>query len=396
MDTLIKTFTRIVNTLPVHYRRYLYQDIDWEGRLIGVTGARGTGKTTLLLQYLKDTFPKKENVLYASMDNIYFTKKSLLGLAEKFDAYGGTHLFLDEVHRYPTWAIELKNIYDSFPKMKVVFTGSSMLEIYKSNADLSRRAICYELKGLSFREFLLIEHHLDFPVLTLNDILKNHHAIASDILVKIKILPEFRKYLKYGYYPIYKEGLKSYSLRLQNAVNSVLDNDLPSVERVEYTTIFKIKKLLMVLASLVPYTPNINTLSNAIETNRANALRYLEYLKRAGLIQTFLYSHKSVKALGKPDKIYLDNSNLLYTLADENANIGNVRETFFANQVSAKYTVNTSLKGDFQVEGSIFEVGGETKSFKQIKDLPDSYLVIDETEVGYGNKIPLWLFGFLY
>ena len=385
-----------MNALPVQYRRYLYHDIDWEGRLIGVTGTRGTGKTTLLLQYLKDNFPKKEHVLYASLDNIYFTKNSLLDLAEKFDAYGGTHLFLDEVHRYPTWAIELKNIYDSFPKMKVVFTGSSMLEIYKSNADLSRRAISYELKGLSFREFLLLEHNLDFPVLTFSEILKNHYSIASDMIGKIKILPEFKKYLKYGYYPIYKEGLKSYSLRLQNAVNTVLDNDLPSVERVEYTTIFKIKKLLMVLASLVPFTPNINTLSGEIETNRANTLRYLDYLKRAGLIQTFLYSRKSMKALSKPDKIYLNNSNLLYTLADENANIGNVRETFFANQVSAKYTVNTSQKGDFQVEGCVFEVGGETKSFRQIKDLPDSYLVIDETEVGYGNKIPLWLFGFLY
>ena len=396
MDSLIKNFTRILNALPAHHKRYLYQDIDWEGRLIGVTGTRGTGKTTLLLQYLKDNFPRKENVLYASLDNIYFTKNSLLDLAEKFDAYGGTHLFLDEVHRYPTWAIELKNIYDSFPKMHIVFTGSSMLEIYKSNADLSRRAISYELKGLSFREFMLIEHNIDFPVLTLKEILENHYSIAADIVGKIKILPEFKKYLKYGYYPIYKEGLKSYSLRLQNAVNTVLDNDLPSVENVEYNTIFKIKKLLMVIASLVPYTPNINALSNEIETNRANTLRYLEYLKRAGLIQTFLYPQKSMKALGKPDKIYLNNSNLLYTLADENANIGNVRETFFANQVSAKYTVNTSQKGDFQVDNNIFEVGGKTKSYKQIKDLPESYLIIDETEVGYGNKIPLWLFGFLY
>ena len=396
MDSLRKNFIRIINALPTQHRRYLYPDIDWEGRLIGVTGTRGTGKTTLLLQYLKDNFPIRENVLYASLDNIYFTKNSLLDLAEKFDAYGGTHLFLDEVHRYPTWAIELKNIYDSFPKMHVVFTGSSMLEIYKSNADLSRRAISYELKGLSFREFLLIEYNLDFPVLTLKEILENHYSIAADIVGKIKILPEFKKYLKYGYYPIYKEGLKSYSLRLQNAVNTVLENDLPSVESVEYNTIFKIKKLLMVIASLVPYTPNINALSNEIETNRANTLRYLEYLKRAGLIQTFLYPQKSMKALGKPDKIYLNNSNLLYTLADENANIGNVRETFFANQVSAKYTVNTSQKGDFQVDNNIFEVGGKTKSYKQIKDLPESYLIIDETEVGYGNKIPLWLFGFLY
>jgi predicted AAA+ superfamily ATPase len=396
MDALIKSFTRILNAQTSNIQRYLNQDIDWEGRLIGVTGTRGTGKTTLLLQYINDNFPKKENVLYASLDNIWFTKNGLLDLAEKFDAYGGTHLFLDEVHRYPTWAIELKNIYDSFPKMHVVFTGSSMLEIYKSNADFSRRAISYELKGLSFREFLMLENKIDFPVLTLKEILENHQTIASDIVGQLKILPEFKKYLKYGYYPIFREGVKSYSLRLQNAVNTVLDNDLPSIESVEYTTIFKIKKLLMVLAALVPYTPNINTLSGEIETNRANTLRYLDYLKRAGLIQTFLYPQKSIKMLTKPDKIYLNNSNLIYTLADENANIGNVRETFFANQLSVKHTVNTSQQGDFLVDGAVFEVGGKTKHYNQIKDLPNSYLVIDETEVAYGNKIPLWLFGFLY
>ena len=396
MDLLVKSFTRVLNAMPSYHRRYLYDSIDWTGRLIGVIGARGTGKTTLLLQYIKDNFPQKEGVLYASLDNIWFTRNSLLDLAEKFDAYGGSYLFLDEVHRYPNWAIELKNIYDSFPEMHVVFTGSSMLEIYKSNADLSRRAICYELKGLSFREFLLLEHKLDFPVLDLNEILENHQTIASDMVAKIKILPEFKNYLKYGYYPIYREGLKSYPLRLYNVINAVIDNDLPSIENVEYTTIFKIKKLLMIIASLVPYTPNINTLCGEIESSRSNTLRYLEYLRKAGLIQTFLYPQKSMKMLGKPDKIYLNNSNLLYIFANENTNIGNVRETFFANQVSAKYTVNTAKKGDFQVEEFVFEVGGESKTFRQIADIPNSYLVVDETEVGYGNKIPLWLFGFLY
>ncbi|MDR2563045.1 MAG: AAA family ATPase [Prevotellaceae bacterium] len=396
MDLLIKSFTRILNALPNHHRRYLYDSIDWEGRLIGLTGARGTGKTTLLLQYIKDNFPQKEKVLYVSLDNIWFTKNSLLDLADKFDAYGGKYLFLDEVHRYPNWAIELKNIYDSFPEMYVVFTGSSMLEIYKSNADLSRRAICYELKGLSFREFLLLEHKIDFPVFVLNEILEKHQTIASDIIAKIKILPAFKNYLRYGYYPIFREGLKSYPNRVHNAINSVLDNDLPSIEHIEYTTIFKIKKLLMLLASLVPYSPNINALSNEIESSRAHTLRYLEYLRKAAMIQTYLYPKKSMKMLSKPDKIYLNNSNLLYILTNENANIGNVRETFFANQVSAKYTVNTAKRGDFEVGEFVFEVGGSSKKYKQIADIPNSYLVVDETEVGYGNKIPLWLFGFLY
>jgi predicted AAA+ superfamily ATPase len=280
--------------------------------------------------------------------------------------------------------------------MHVVFTGSSMLEIYKSNADLSRRAIHYELNGLSFREFLLLENGLNLPVLYLEDILQNHQSIASEIIGKIKILPEFRKYLKYGYYPIYKEGIKSYPLRLQNIVNTVLDNDLPAVEKIEYTTIYKIKKLLMILSELVPYTPNINQLSNDIESNRANTLRYLSYLQKAGLINTFLSQKKGMSAMSKPNKIYLNNSNLLHVLASENANIGTVRETFFANQLSVKHTVNTSQKGDFQVDDRTFEIGGDTKRYTQIKDMPNSYVAADDIEVGYGNKIPLWLFGFLY
>jgi predicted AAA+ superfamily ATPase len=281
--------------------------------------------------------------------------------------------------------------------MHIVFTGSSILKIYKSNADLSRRAINYYLPGLSFREFLLFEQKLDIPAISMQDILEHHSSITEEITAKIKIFPEFKKYLEYGYYPFYKEGIKLYSVRLQNIVNAVLENDLPAIENVEYTTIRKIKKLLMIISSLVPYTPNINKLSSEIESNRANTVRYLDYLQKAGLIKGFLSSSKGMGLMNRPDKIYLDNTNLLYALTQSNVNTGNIRETFFAGQLSVSHMLNTSPKGDFLLNNKqIFEIGGSGKNFNQIKDLTDSYIAMDEIENGHGNKIPLWLFGFTY
>ncbi|MDR0833469.1 MAG: AAA family ATPase [Candidatus Symbiothrix sp.] len=397
MDSLFRNSARVLNAVTLHYHRYIYDSIDWDSRLICITGPRGTGKTTLMLQYIKENFLNRDKALYVSLDNIWFTQNSLIDLAEKFYNYGGTHLFIDEVHRYPTWSIEIKNIYDSFPDMHVVFTGSSILKIYQSGADLSRRVINYNLSGLSFREYLLFEHKLDFPVISLIDLLKNHASIASEITSKVKILPEFKRYLEYGYYPFYKEGLKTYLSRLQNVVNTILDSDLPAVEPVEYATIQKIKKMLMILSSLVPYTPNINQLSGEIESNRANTIKYLGYLERAGLIKMLSLYQKGMGLLTKPEKIYLDNTNLLYALTNIHVNIGNVRETFFANQLSVKHAINTSKQGDFQVDGKwLFEIGGSRKTFDQIKDLEDSYIAVDEVETGHGHKIPLWLFGFTY
>jgi predicted AAA+ superfamily ATPase len=281
--------------------------------------------------------------------------------------------------------------------MYVVFTGSSILEIYKSNADLSLRAISYYLPSLSFREFLLFDKKLDIAPISLNEMRENHLPAAMEITSKIKILPEFKRYLEYGYYPFYKEGVKTYPIHLQNIVNTILENDLPAVEKIEYITIQKIKKLLMILSSLVPYTPNINKLSGEIESIRGNTIKYLGYLQKAGLIKTLLYSQKGMSAMNKPDKIYLDNTNLLHALAQSDVNPGNAGETFFANQLSVSHSVNTSPKGDFEVDNKwIFEIGGSGKTFKQIKDLKDSYTVIDNIETGYGNRIPLWLFGFSY
>jgi predicted AAA+ superfamily ATPase len=397
MDSLFLYFTRLLNAVNINYHRYIYGLIDWDSRLIGIIGPRGTGKTTLMLQHIKEDFPDKNKALYVSMDNIWFTKNSLIELTEKFYTYGGTHLFLDEVHRYPTWSIEIKNIYDSYPGIYIVFTGSSILKIYKSNADLPQQTMNYYLPGVSLREFLLLENKLDIAPISLDEILKNHLSIAAEITSKIKILPEFKRYLEYGYYPFYKEGAKSYAMRLQNIVNTVLENDLPAVEKIEYITIQKIKKLLVILSSLVPYSPNINKLSEEIESNRGNTLKYLTYLQKAGLIKALLYSQKGMSAMNKPDKIYLDNTNLLYALAQADVNTGNARETFFANQLSVSHIVNTSSIGDFEVDNKwIFEIGGSGKSFNQIKDLKNSYTVIDDIETGYGNRIPLWIFGFMY
>jgi len=397
MDSLFQDYIRIINAVNMQNFRYLHKSIDWNSRLIAISGPRGTGKTTLILQHIKEKFADKSKALYVSLDNIWFTKNSLLNLVNKFYSYGGTHLFLDEVHKYPTWAIEIKNIYDSYPTIHIVFTGSSILKIYKSNADLSRRAINYYLPGLSFREFLLFEQKLNIPSISIQDILDNHVSITEGITSKIKIFPEFKRYLEYGYYPFYKEGIKLYSVRLQNIVNAILENDLTAIENVEYNTVRKIKKLLMIISSLVPYIPNIKKLSGEIESNRANTVRYLDYLQKAGLIKAFLSASKGMGLMNRPDKIYLDNTNLLYALTQSNVNIGNIRETFFASQLSVSHLLNTSQKGDFILNDEhIFEIGGLGKTFKQIKDLPNSYIAMDEIENGHGNKIPLWLFGFTY
>lgn len=397
MESVPQIYTRLLNATPMDHFRYLYRHIDWEDRLISITGVRGVGKTILLLQYIKENFPDKRNALYASLDNIWFTRNTLTDLVEQFTAYGGTHLFLDEVHRYPNWCIEIKNIYDSYPGLHIVFTGSSMLEIFKSNADLSRRAINYHLYGLSFREFLEFETGKKFPCISLEEILSDHLNIAANLTQDLKILPLFKAYLEHGYYPFYKEGLKSYPIRLQNIINTTLDFDLPAVENIEYATILKIKKMLMLLSSLVPFTPNMTTLSADIETNRASAMRYLNILEKAALITMLLPAGKTLNLMNKPEKIYLANSNLLQVLSNSPVNTGNQRETFFANQLKILHQINSSKKGDFIVDNKYtFEVGGKNKSYHQIKDLENSFIASDDIETGFGNRIPLWLFGMLY
>jgi len=395
MESLVKIYLRLLQETDAKKFRYLYSSIDWDERCIAIIGAKGVGKTTMLLQHIKTTFANKDEALFASLDNTWFANHTIFDLADEFYINGGTHLFLDEIHHYPNWAIEIKNIYDSFPKLKIVFTGSSLLQIYKSTADLSRRVVYETLEGLSFREFLKFENIGDFPVFPLEEIVENHQNIAMQITEGIKIMPLFKKYLRNGYYLFYKEGVKKYESKLQEAINNVIDVDIPAVENIEFASRHKLKKLLAVLSTLVPYTPNIKELSDAIDTNRNLTVKYLSLLANAKLLNLVSSKNKTIGDLTKPDKVLLDNTNLSYIFG-ENANIGSARETFFVNQLNAVSKVSLANQGDFVVGKYTFEVGGKRKTFNQIKDVPNSFVVSDDLEVGHKNKIPLWLFGMMY
>lgn len=395
MQRLIGHYTRLLANTKLTKKRYLFYQIDWKNRLIGITGPRGTGKTTLLLQHIKQE--KMENTsLYVSLDNLYFAQNTLSDLAHEFYLSGGTHLFLDEVHRYSNWAVEIKNLYDSYPDLHIVFTGSSILEIYKAQADLSRRSIMYSLTGLSFREFLSFEDIVELPVYPLELLLSDHTAMASDIITQTKVLPAFRNYLQYGYYPFYKEGIEVYYDRIESIINVILENDLPAIVTLQHATLVKIKRLLTHIASLVPYTPNINDLSGIIETDRKSLLSYLQYLDRAKLLLQLHSDTKRLAELAKPTKLYVDNTNLLFALS-KNTQSGTLRETFFANQLSHSHELTIPTAGDFLIDNTyLFEVGGKGKTFKQIRNVENSFVAYDDMEIGLGNKIPLWLLGLLY
>ncbi|MEL5893477.1 AAA family ATPase [Bacteroides sp. GD17] len=396
VEGIYRLFHRKLNAVPTTFIRYLYHQINWNDRLIGIKGARGVGKTTLILQHIKEHFPDRDKALYVSLDNLWFTTHSLTDLVEYHYTHGGTHLFLDEIHRYPKWQTILKNLYDDYPDLNIVYTGSSMLEIDSSQGDLSRRQIVYHLAGLSFREFLYFENDIKVEPVTLEELLSRHVEIASFITSGTKILPLFEKYLKIGYYPFYKSTFEGYEFRLQEVVRQVIESDLPAVEDVQYITIQKVKKMLMILAERVPHTPKMSELYKELETNREQGLKMLYALERGGLLALLTTEVKNYRSLSRPDKIYLNNTNLMYALSPR-VDIGNIRETFFLNQLSAFHEVLLPATGDFFVDRKyLFEVGGRTKTFEQIKDIPDSYLAVDATEIGHHNRIPLWMVGLLY
>ncbi len=397
MERLYRTFDLKLKAVKTDIRRSLYENFDWDERLISLIGARGVGKTTILLQHIKENFKINNEILFVSLDDVFFTINTLIDLVEIFYAKGGKYLFIDEVHKYPNWSREIKNIYDTYAEIKIVFTGSSILEIYKGEADLSRRAINYELKGLSFREYLRIKHKISFDKIMLDDIITNHREICGEITKEIHPLKYFSKYLEGGYYPYFLEGEKYYHQKINNTLNLMLEIDLPSVLGLNYANVFKIKKLLYILSETSPNNPNITKLSSQIETNRATTLQFLSYLKRLDILHLLKSSGKGDGILTKPDKVYLENPNLMYALASKTPNIGTVRKSFFMNQLANLHEVSTPKTGDFFIdEKYIFEVGGKNKSFEQIKNSKNSYIAADDIETGYGNKIPLWLFGFLY
>lgn len=388
---------RLIEEAPQAFHRYLYPNIDWNNRLVCIKGARGTGKSTILRQHIKDTFGLDERAFYVSFDHYWFKMHSPLEFVEEMHKQGVTYLFIDEVHHIPHWQTIIKNINDFYPKMTVAYSGSSLLKMDNQEGDLSRRQITYGLNGLSFREFLSYEGVKDLPTLTLDEILADHVKIAAAVTKDIVILPLFARYLECGFYPFYRSEHSGYSDRLLETVNKVLDSDLPAVEEVTTATIRKTKKMLTVLAASCPQQPNMSKLYSELETDRNQGMKMLSVLERAGLLMTIASGRDSLKNLSKPEKIYCDNPNLMHALVS-NPNAGTIRETFFANQLlSARHSVTYPAQGDFRVDGRyLFEIGGEKKRFVQIKDIRESYVVSDNIEAGTGNRIPLWIFGFLY
>ena len=389
MEALFERSNQLIAQVDTAFTRYAYPRINWNNRLIGLIGARGVGKTTLILQHIKKHLSPKDT-LYATAEDFYFAKNRLTDLASEWVKAGGKYLFLDEIHKYADWSRALKLIYDYHPELQVVFTGSSILDIKKGSSDLSRRAVVYAMQGLSFREYLRLFHAIEVPVYSLNEIIEQ----AVDVPQLPHPLPLFRAYLKTGYYPFARED--DFGQRLQQVVNQTLEVDIPSFAGMHVSTARKLKQLLAIVAQSVPFKPNMSKLAESMNISRNNVADYLHFMEEAGLVAQLRSQTEGIRALGKVNKVYLDNSNLAYNLAGENQNKGNVRETFFLNQLKLDQQVRPSMLGDFRVDELEFEVGGKDKGIKQIKTAQKGYLVKDDIEKGYLNTIPLWHFGLMY
>jgi len=397
MKTLSQYFQARLNTTHYTFKRYLHHQINWNNRLIAIIGARGVGKTTLLLQHIKEKHSDLSDVMYVSLDNLYFLKNTLSEFSDEFVKLGGKYLFIDEVHKYPNWAIEIKNIYDNNPSLNIVITGSSAIDIHKGKGDLSRRIVIYKMNGLSFREFIFLKYKIDFSTYSLEDITKNAISIAQEINSKIKPIKLFQEYLKIGYYPFFTEQGDQYYERLEQAVNEILETDLLALETIDYTAIHKIKKLLIIIADIVPFKPNISKLSQQIGINRDTLVKYLYWLQRADLLLLLSSNTYGIARMNKPDKVYLNNSNLIFALSENTANVGTIRETFFYNQMNVKHKITYPKKADFMIDNKyIFEIGGKSKNQKQIVGMENAFIVADNIEYAYNNTIPVWMFGFLY
>ena len=397
MDSLFETFSAKYNHTNTQFVRNIEREIEWNAPLIGIRGSRGVGKTTLLLQHIKLHYKLDRTVLYVSVDNIWFNAHSIYELALDFARRGGRWLFLDEVHKYPNWSQELKNIYDDLPDLHVVFTGSSLLQILNSRSDLSRRAVVYEMQGFSFREFLDWNQKLDLPVVSLEQLVCNHTDIALATLRQVKVMQYFNDYLKHGYYPFYKELPSLFNSRLSEVVNMVLEVEIPQLRDVEVSYVPKIKQLLYIIAESVPLVPNITKLSERIGMSRTALLSYLNALHESRITFSLKKHGSGISRLQKPDKLYLDNTNLSFALVGQASNIGTLRDTFFANQLRYNHTVEMADAGDFIIDGKYtFEIGGHGKGTHQIEGVKNAFVAADDLEYGTGSHIPLWMFGMLY
>ena len=389
MEQLFELFRRLLNLTDTPYIRDLHDEIDWSVRMLGIVGPRGVGKTTMLLQHIK-LYNSLNDTLFVNADDLYFAEHKVFDLASTFYKNGGKHLYIDEVHKYPNWSKELKMIYDYFPDFQVVFTGSSILDIYKGNADLSRRVLSYFLSGLSFREYLILSQGMQLPSYSLQDIL-NHKVELPGV---DHPLPLFKEYLENGYYPFFNDP--GYDQRLRNVVNLTIENDIPVYANMNIATTKKIRQLLYVVSQSVPFKPNFTKIGQTIDVHRNLVTDFLYYLERAGIIAQLRNNTGGIRLLGKIEKIYLDNTNLIYALAENRPDIGNMRETFFLSQMKIRNKIVASEKSDFEIDGYTFEVGGSGKQQKQIQDIEKAYIVKDDIEYGYNNIIPLWHFGFNY
>ena len=389
--TLIEFMKEQLSLISTDFKRYMYGKLPWEARLVGLMGPRGVGKSTMVLQHIKEQADDVQGKsLYVSADHSYFSTHSLIDTAAQFVREGGEWLYIDEVHKYERWSAELKQIYDTHPRLHVFFTGSSVLNILEGEADLSRRVLLYNMQGLSFREFLELFHGIKTPVRSLEEILEGKVVIEG----VEHPLPLFAQYLREGYYPFSLEG--NLLQRLQQVIRLTMEVDIPQYANMTPATGRKLRRMLGIIASNVPYKPEATSLANEIKVSRNEIPTYLMYMEKAGMIGQLRDGVGGMRELGKTEKVYLDNTNLIYTMTSENANIGNVRETFFFNQTRLNLEVVSSKVSDFQIGKYTFEVGGKKKGLKQVKDVENAYIVSDDTEYASGQFLPLWSFGLLY
>jgi len=397
METLVNKCRRKLRLIQTRCVRSMMDSINWDSRLIAIRGAKGVGKTTLMLQYLKLHHCDCQSSLYVSLDDAYFTQHTLYEFVELFYQHGGKHLFVDEVHKYPYWSVEIKNAYDDFPDLRIVLSGSSLLQILNGDADLSRRCVPYEVSGLSFREYMMMAHGFYLPIITLQQLLSNPYAYCDEVCTLCRPLAYFDEYLRQGYYPFILEGKDEYPLRVENVVQFILNVELPQLCNVDVSSVRKLHSLLVILSDNVPMQVDISKLSALIGVSRQTLIGYLQFLHRARLLNLIYSDEGSVKRLQKPDKIYLENPNLMEVLSLSSVNRGTLCETFLVSQLLHAHRVEYAPLGDFLVDGRYtIEVGGSNKDGKQIANIADAYIASDNIESAYGNKIPLWAFGCLY
>ena len=389
MERLFEYSNKLINETETGFLRYMYDEINWKSRMIGLIGPRGVGKTTLVLQYIKQNLNPAET-LYITAEDFYFVDNKIIELVDTLVKFGGKYLFIDEIHKYKDWAKELKLIYDYHKDLNVVFTGSSVLDIKKGASDLSRRAVIYNMQGLSFREYLKLFHNISAKTYTLEEILQ--HKV--DIPEMERPLPYYVDYLKRGYYPFALE--EDFDIRLAQIINQTLENDIPMYADMNVATGRKLKQLLAIISKSAPFKPNMSKIAEMLSASRNNISDYCLYIEEAGMIAQLRDNTGGIRGLGKVDKIYLDNTNLIYNLANDTSNIGNIRETFFLNQMRVKHNVVSSTISDFLIDDITFEVGGKNKGQKQIKDIENGYVVKDDIENGFLNIIPLWQLGLTY